>query len=232
MKNLLLHILILVSYCNFSQTSKPSIGIGVFDYEKTEFEKAIIHFNDGTSIEGIGRLKTSFISQEEVIIFKIEKKDKDETWTDKDAKGITIINDEGIIDYEYLKVNKNSFVKLYEVVTEGTIKLYKKRKTYNTSGITTTSTTFTNVPIGNSGKTASIPSTTNYSSNSSEYERLIYYIKRENEPYPTKVGDNYIKSFAEYMKDCEVMVEKIKNHEYNFSQLGDLVDDYNANCGE
>ena len=230
-KNILL-LLIFITYSNYSQTIIPSIVIGVFDYEKTEFEKAIIHFNDGTSIEGIGRLKTSFISQEEVIIFKIEKKDKDETWTDKDAKGITIINDEGIIDYEYLKVTKNSFVNLYEVVTEGTIKLYKKRKTYNTSGITTTSTTFTNVPIGNSGKTASIPSTTNYSSNSSEYERLIYYVKRENEPYPTKVRDNYIKSFAEYMKDCDVMVEKIKNHEYNFSQLGDLVDYYNANCGD
>ena len=126
-KNILL-LLIFITYSNYSQTIIPSIVIGVFDYEKTEFEKAIIHFNDGTSIEGIGRLKTSFISQEEVIIFKIEKKDKDETWTDKDAKGITIINDEGIIDYEYLKVTKNSFVNLYEVVTEGTIKLYKKRK--------------------------------------------------------------------------------------------------------
>ena len=108
-----------------------AIGINPSDLEKTSFEKAIIHFNDGTSIEGIGRLKTIFTSKEEVIIFKIEEKDKDETWTFKDAKGVTLISDEGIKDYEYLKVTKNSFAELYEVVTEGNVKLYKKVKTYS-----------------------------------------------------------------------------------------------------
>ncbi len=106
-----------------------AIGLDRSDLEKTSFEKAIIHFNDGTSVEGIGRLKTVFTTKEEVIIFKIEEKDKDEIWTVKDATGITIISDEnGIKEYEYLKVSKNSYAELYEVVSEGSVKLYKKVK--------------------------------------------------------------------------------------------------------
>ncbi|QBZ97767.1 hypothetical protein [Flavobacterium sangjuense] len=231
MKKLLFLLLFFVTYSNHSQTITPSIGIGIPISKKTEFQKAIIHFNDSTSIEGIGRLKTIFTSQEEVIIFKIEEKDKDETWTVKEAQGITIVSDDEVIHYEYLKVTKNSYAELYEVVTEGDVKLYKKRRVYRNSG-TTTSTTSKSVPIGNTGRTAGIPSTTTSSGIPTENEKLTYYVKRENEPYPTKIRDNYIKSFAEYMKDCDVAVEKIKNHEYNFSELKDLVDYYNANCGE
>jgi hypothetical protein len=232
MKKLLFIVLIFVIQSSFSQKIKPSIGIGIPISEKTKFQKAIIHFNDGTDIEGIGRIKTIFTSQEEVIIFKIEEKDKDETWTVKDAKGITIIyDDEGVINYEYLKVSKNSFAELYEVVTEGDVTLYKKKNVYRTSG-TNTTTSYHSVPIGNTGKMASIPSTITHPGSVSEMKTLTYYVKREREPYPTKIRDNYIKSFAEYMKNCDVMVEKIKNHEYNFSELKDLVDYYNANCGE
>ena len=230
MKKFLSLLLIFVTYSNYSQKITPSLGIGLPLPEKTEFTKAIIHFKDGTDIEGIGRLKTIFTSQEDVIIFKIEEKDKDETWTAKDANGITIISDEDVKDYEYLKTSKSSFTELYEVVTEGTVKLFKKNSTYRTSG-TTTSTTYHSVPIGNSGHTTSIPSTTTYPGATTEIEKATYYVKRESEPYPTKVKDNYIKSIAEYMKDCEVMVQKIKNHEYNFSELKNLVDYYNANCG-
>ena len=87
---------------------------------------------------------------------------------------------------------------------------------------------------------ANVPGATNNSlyngsGNPSFYEEkpenVVYYMKRESEGYPTKIKDNYIKATAEYMKDCEVLVEKIKNHEYNFGQLKDLVDYYNANCG-
>jgi hypothetical protein len=231
MKKLVSLLFFFATCPNYAQKITPSFGVGLPISEKTEFEKAIIHFNDGTSIEGIGRLKTIFTSQEEVIIFKIEEKDKDETWTVKDAKGITIISDEGVTDYEYLKVSKNSFAELYEVVTEGNITLYKKSSKRRASSITT-STTYTSVPIGNTGQTASVPSTTNSLNGETENENQVYYVRRENDPYPTKIRDNYIKSFVEYMKDCNVMVEKIRNHEYNFSQLKDLVDYYNANCGE
>jgi hypothetical protein len=201
-----------------------NINIGVNIPEKTEFERAIIYFNDGTSIEGIGRLKTIFTSKEEVIIFKIEAKDKDETWTYKDAKGITFISDEGVTDYKYLKVTKNSFMALYEVVTEGNVTLYKK--TLKNSAPLMTPSTIKKTPGDlNSNEHQ-------YENNPFSAKRPTYYVQRENEPYPTKIKDNYIKSFGEYMKNCDVMVEKIRNHEYNYSTLKDLVDYYNANCNE
>ena len=195
----------MVTAQNISLSLNPAV------LKKTSFEKAIIHFKDGTDIEGIGRLKTVFTSQEDVIIFKVEEKDKDETWTVKDVEGITIIsNDDGIKDYEYLKVSKSSFAELYEVVTDGTVKLYKKSSTTN---MVLPATEINNIP------------------QSTTVKNTVYYLKREKEPYPTRIRDNYIKATAQYMKDCEVMVEKIKNHEYNYSQLKDLVDYYNANCG-
>jgi hypothetical protein len=206
-----------------------AIGINPSDLEKTSFEKAIIHFKDGTSIEGIGRLKTIFTSKEEVIIFKIEEKDKDETWTFKDAGGITIISDEGIKDYEYLKVTKNSFAELYEVVTEGTVKLYKKVKTYSKNPAKLI------LPTIAANAPGVMPDINHYygdKADATSLKNARFYVQRESEPYPTKIKDNYIKSFADYMKDCDVMVEKIENHEYNFSELKDLVDYYNANCGE
>lgn len=215
-----------------------NIAVAIDIPEKTTFEKAIIHFKDGTDIEGIGRLKTIFTSKEEVIIFKIEEKDKDETWTYKDAKGITIISDEGIKEYEYLKVTKNSFAELYEVVTDGNVKLYKKIKTYSKNPYKLVVPTIAvNGPGNASGGMKDINNQYNNGVNNNDddatsLKNASFYVQRENELYPTKIKDNYIKSFAEYMKDCDVLVEKVKNHEYNFSELKDLVDYYNANCGE
>lgn len=227
MKQLLL--VSLLFFAKMAAAQNIAIGLDRSDFEKTSFEKAIIHFNDGTSIEGIGRLKTIFTSKEEVIIFKIEETDKDETWTYKDATGITIISDEGIKDYEYLKVTKNSFAELYQVVTEGSVKLYKKIKTYSKNPAKLLLPTLAaNAPGGMNN----IRHGYQNPDDATSLKNASFYVQRENEPYPTKIKDNYIKSFAEYMKDCDVMVEKIKNHEYDFSMLKDLVDYYNANCGE
>ncbi|WP_333601338.1 hypothetical protein [Flavobacterium sp.] len=208
MKKWFLIIIVVTATFANAQTVKIGIDIPV----KNVFEKAILHFNDGTSVEGIGKLKAVFTSKEEVIVFKIEEKDKDETWTVKDVTGITIIKEGEIVHYEYLKVSKYSFSELYEVVTEGSVKLYRKRSKYYATD------------MDRAGHT-DIPS-------NKAIEKTTYYLKRENEEYPTKVKDNYIKSVADYMKDCDVMVEKIKNHEYNLSELKDLVDYYNANCGD
>ena len=227
MKQLLLISLLFLT----KMVAAQNIAVALDIPEKTTFEKAIIHFNDGTSIEGVGRLKTIFTSKEEVIIFKIEEKDKDETWTYKDASGITIISDEGITEYEYLKVTKNSFFELYEVVTEGNVKLYKKIKASKNPAQMVLPSIAANVSGAKIGDN-------NYQNRKNDkddpfyVENASFYVQRENEPYPTKIKDNYIKSFAEYMKDCDVMVEKIKNHEYDFSMLKDLVDYYNTNCGE
>lgn len=178
---------------------------------KNDFKKAIIHFNDGTSVEGIGKIKTVFTSREEVIVFKLEENDKDENWNYKDATGITIFDDEDVTkEYDYLKVSKNSFPDLYEVVSSGIVNLYKKKiisdETQPSSGL--------NFPT--------------YTKN----ENVTYYLKKESEELPTKIKDNYIKSVSDYFKDCSVLVRKFKNHEYDYSMISDAVNYYNDICAE
>lgn len=237
MKHFTFIFFFILSNIGIAQTVPTDLNV----FQKPEFNEAIIYFKDGTSIEGIGRIKTNFASREEIIIFKIEESDKDEEWNYKDVLGITITYEGGTIHYEYLKIKKYSFYELYEVVTEGIVKLYKKRTRGNNSLLTAIPSTFTGKIVGTSNATSlnDLSNTnveTEYTPGSIQVtnstENTTYYLKKENEEFPTRVKDNYIKSFAEYMKDCEIMVEKIKNHEYNLSELKDLVDYYNANCGE
>lgn len=221
-------VILLFFFFSTNFISSQTVSTDLNFFEKPEFNQAIIYFNDGTSLEGVGRLKTVLTSKEEVIVFKIDKTDADEIWTYKDVNGITIIYEDEIIHYEYLKVNKNSFPELYEVVTEGTIKLFKKRtiKKYLSS-----STLPSNNGIETSKGFNLNQKTSETFVNPKEVENTTYYLKKDAEEFPTKVKDNYIKSFVEYMKDCDFLVEDIKNHKYNLGQLKELVDEYNANCG-
>ena len=212
----MIRLLIFYFIFQFQTSLCQEISVGVKIPKKNPLEKAIIYFNDSTSLEGFGRLKTIFSSKEEVIIFKVEESDKDEVWTYKDVIGITIISEDDIIHYEYLKIKKYSFPELYEVVTEGTIKLYKIKKD--------NSIEVNMYPQANNSS--------NINKGNLKIEKEIYYLKKETEEYPTKIKDNYIKALAEYMKDCDFLVEDIKNHKYNYSQIKDLVEEYNANCGE
>ena len=204
--------LILLVITNFINAQSRTIVASKSMVENEEFKTAIIHLNDGTSVDGIGKLKTILTTREEVIVFKKDENDNDKTWTSKDVKGITIIDDDEVRDYQYLKVSKYSFPELYEVIVDGFVILYEKikisviRETLEDSNL--------NSPSVRS------------------YEKKTYYLKKEQEEFPTKIKDNYIKSTSEYMKDCDPLVRKIKNHEYDYSMIKELVEYYNDICGE
>jgi hypothetical protein len=185
-----------------------NVTVSKFIFGKKEFKKATIHFNDGTSVEGFARLKTVFTSREEVIVFKNDEKENEKIYTVKDVKGITIENEDDIREYEYLKVSKSSFPELYEVVVEGYVVLYQKTRLYDDF--------YTN--DNNHGY---------YS-----YEQTKYYLMRDGDQFPTKIKDNYIKSLADFMKDCDSLVRKIKNHEYDYSMIKDVVNYYNDICAD
>lgn len=204
--------LILLVITNFINAQSRTVVASKSMVENNEFKTAIIHLNDGTSVDGIGKLKTILTTREEVIVFKKDENDNDKTWTSKDVKGITIIDDDEVRDYQYLKVSKYSFPELYEVIVDGFVILYEKikisviRETLEDSNL--------NSPSVRS------------------YEKKTYYLKKEQEEFPTKIKDNYIKSISEYMKDCDPLVRKIKNHEYDYSMIKEIVEYYNDICGE
>jgi len=172
-------------------------------------QEAIIFFKDGTSIKGLGMIKkandfASFRSRDK-ILFRVSENDKPDLWTSEDVKGITFIYFENSIIMEYLKVDKYEKMELLEVITDGTVKLYKQTKivdVYLTSG------------------------------GMAKAEVEAYYLKRQSEEYPTIIKDNYIKSTSKYFSDCESLVKKIKKHEFTFETLDKLVDFYNDICSE
>jgi hypothetical protein len=172
-------------------------------------QEAILFFKDGTSIKGLGMIKkandfASFRSRDK-ILFRVSENDKPDLWTSEDVKGITFIYFENSIIMEYLKVDKYEKMELLEVITDGTVKLYKQTKivdVYLTSG------------------------------GMAKAEVEAYYLKRQSEEYPTIIKDNYIKSTSKYFSDCELLVKKIKNHEFTFATLDKLVNFYNDICSE
>ena len=172
-------------------------------------QEAILFFKDGTSIKGLGMIKkandfASFRSRDK-ILFRVSENDKPDLWTSEDVKGITFIYFENSIIMEYLKVDKYEKMELLEVITDGTVKLYKQTKivdVYLTSG------------------------------GMAKAEVEAYYLKKESEEYPTIVKDNYIKSTSKYFSDCESLVKKIKKHEFTFETLDKLVNFYNDICSE
>ena len=177
-------------------------------------KEAIIYFKDGTSIKGLGMIKkanefASFRSQDK-ILFRITENDKPDLWTSEDVKGITFFDFENSRVMEFLKVDKYEKVELLEVITDGTVKLYKQTKIVD------------NYLPSNNG---------NFESGGMiKTEVEAYYLKRGSEEYPTKIKDNYIKSTSKYFSDCELLVQKIKNHEFTFDTLDKLVNFYNDIC--
>lgn len=212
MKKIISLILLFTSFVSYSQV-KLSIGVNVIpsDNLSTDFHKAIIHFNDGESMEGIGRIKTVLTSREEVVVFKLKEEEKGDIWTVKDITGITLIINDKEVKFEYHKTSKYSFAELYEVIVNGKIKLYK----------------------GTSIKKFSKQDTANPDFKSyNTVETFTYFLKRDSDEFLVKVKDNYIKSTADFMKDCDWMVKRIKNHTYSYEKLQDLVMDYNDFCTE
>lgn len=181
-------------------------------------QEAILYFNDGTSLQGLGMIKKAndYLSfrNEDKISFRLTEDDKPDLWTSEDVKGITFLGFENSIIMKYVRVDKYDKAELLEVVTDGTVNLYKQTKIVNTY-------TFSN--SGNLG---------NIFPSSGQTEIEAYYLKRENEEFPTKIKDNYIKSTAKYFSDCELLVKKIKNHEFTFETLDKLVNFYNDICSE
>jgi hypothetical protein len=170
-------------------------------------QEAILFFKDGTSIKGLGMIKkandfASFRSRDK-ILFRVTENEKPDLWTSEDVKGITFLYFENSRIMEYLKVDKYEKMELLEVVTDGAVKLYKQTKivdVYLTSG------------------------------GMAKAEVEAYYLKKESEEYPTIVKDNYIKSTSKYFSDCELLVKKIKNHEFTFDTIDKLVNFYNDIC--
>lgn len=202
MKNSVVTILLLLSFGMFAQE-----------------EEAILHFNDGTDLEGYGMIKgVGVIGDKEVIKFRISSDGKADIWDSSMVDGITFTTQGQMEEFRYVKLSKVSLnPRLLKVLCIGDVMLY-----------------------GDIGRSISIGGIYNVKKNKSstyddeESKSIDLYVRRDTEDYPTKLTGflNWKKKTKEYFKDCAALIEKISHKEYSWNTLPELVDYYNDYCIE
>lgn len=157
-------------------------------------QEATLHFKDGQeSIRGYGE-----IFQFNKIRFSLDFEGESSIWTGDIVKGITFHEFERDIDFEYTftKSFKRSQV-LLRVLVFGEVTLYYKPVIINSPMQTEYGNYFVHYI-------------------SSQYKINRYYVRRNSEPYATRLKGNFKK--------------RIKNHQFRWSTLPELVEYYNNFC--
>ena len=174
-----------------------------------QYREGKIIFNDNTSIIGYGEIKNN------KILFKVSLKDQPSEWNYEMAKGI-IYSSYGFSEkYVYGKLSKEAVPKLLEVIDEGTISLYKYA-------------TIERVSSGyfpNSGGFGNHPTVT-------DKFKKEYYVKKDNEEYPTNLNLNFKSTAIKYFSDCQIICEKINKRIFTKDTIEKMVNYYNDYCYE
>lgn len=173
-----------------------------------DYREATIIFNDSTSIKGFAEIKNN------EIYFKLKQEAKPDKWSYDIAKGI-IFSGYGFSEkFEYLKFGKHSKPKIFEVIEEGNINLYRESRMYYTSNGNTTA-----------GK---LP--TNFSTY--EFTTETFYVKKKSEEFATEISFSFKTTAKKYFSDCEKIIEKIRNGKFTRKNIPDMVFYYNEYCDE
>jgi hypothetical protein len=97
-------------------------------------QECVLHFKDGTSIEGYGLLKImNILDPKEKIKFRVTKEEKGDFWDFEDVSKITFIEFEMTRTFEYVKTSKIEYPKLLEILVEGEVNLYRSPETIKNS---------------------------------------------------------------------------------------------------
>ncbi|MGQ7944901.1 hypothetical protein [Flavobacterium sp. WC2509] len=173
-----------------------------------DYREATIIFNDNTSIKGFAEIKNN------EIYFKLEQEDKPDKWSYDIAKGI-IFSGYGFSEkFEYLKYGKHSKPKIFEVIEEGNINLYRESRMYYTSKSNITA--------------EKLP--TNFSIY--EFTTETFYVKKKSEEFATDISFSFKTTSKKYFSDCEKIIKQINNGKFTRKNIPDMVFYYNEYCDE
>lgn len=172
-------------------------------------QDAIIFFKDGDSIEGLALIKNNKIK------FQISHDSKAEFWDFESINKIKFVGFEMDKTYEYVKLDSFDEPKLIELVVRGKVSLYKKEKTYYSLNYNGSS----NVPTS-----------------STKTDLEFYYLKRGKDEIATCLNCGVFKSWAKnisaFLSDCDSLAKKIKDNEFSFLEIKEIVEFYNDICTE
>jgi hypothetical protein len=170
--------------------------------------KAILTFNDGTKLEGLGKLKGS-----ERVKFRKDKNTKAKKYHFKDLESVNIYEGSEKTTYVYLYVKEKNDYKVLQEIIIGELSLY----------ITITHVQHVNMGFGGPGVGAS-------------FTTKDYYLKRKVEKKANQLGPRglFLKNFKKYasiyFNDCPKLSEKIKIKEFRRRDIVEIVEYYNNNC--
>lgn len=169
-------------------------------------QKANLLFLDGTFLEGYG-----MITEKNEIKFRISLEDEPDIWDNLIVKGITFYGFEISQEYEYIHTKKQKKPELLRIIKKGKITLYERKKVV-----------WRSVP--------KISKNDNLSNGLHRIEVIDLFMKRKHEKMAILYNRTMKKSIQEYFKDCEVIMDMIKEKEYRKFNRIQLVNYYNVFC--
>lgn len=173
--------------------------------------KLAIELNDGTVLDGFGRIKP-----DETILFKKTEDSEKEIYNYLKVEKLLIHYDDSIHEFEYKIIDGsagNGSVKLFEIIKTGKVILYQDY----ISGMS-----YGQNMIGEYGFT--------------RYSETIYYISVIDSDLVTSLrhGNTYSNRFKKiaqkYFVDCPDLMEKIKSKFFKRYDIHSIVDYYNEKC--
>lgn len=207
---------------NFVNAISYHKNVEVFD----GYQEATIHFLDGTSIKGYGKLVgLAVISNEKYKVkFKASKDSKPEVWADLMIKGITFHYEFDDITFLYVKLSEKSYPRLLQLVEEGPVSLYTE--------------------IQNYWETSSFDSKTGFPINDYKQE-IFYYLKRKQDGEVLILTNtnslsgsvksiflNFKKKVKKYFHDCDGIKNNLDSGDFNRTNIPGMVYYYNDFCAD
>ena len=179
--------------------------------QKIEKGNIIIHFKDGTTVSGNEfRYKSNVFNPDGFVYFKNNKKKKYKV--DIIAYGIikqSYIDNDSIkrqINRKFVYKKINEVYKELDVLEEGKVNLFTIEY-FATNTITNTNTSFRHFYVQR------------------EFENRITLIAKDR-----MSSKRFIKKASKYFYDCPELILKIKNKEYSYKDVVNVIKFYNTQC--
>lgn len=201
MKKSLLLFFCLVFSINISKGEDLNNAPVFFD----KYEKATLHFLDGRSVLGYGKI-VDFLNIYK-IKFKVSLESKPDAWTNELVEGITFHGKYEDFVFKYVKPHPRLGALLLELLEEGVVSLYQDIQVYRNSSFYENDKNI----IGYS---------------------VAYYVKKQDENAALPLNGNFKRKARAYFQDCIGIMNKIKSKEFNKHTIPEMVYYYNDFCSD
>jgi hypothetical protein len=179
-----------------------------------KYEEATIHFNDGTSVRGYGKIVDVFKIYK--IKFKVTLDGKADVWDELMVKGLTLHRELFDIEFQYVSIVHKSKPALLEVIEQAEISAYAEVDSH-----------WVDMNFGNNQS-----SNFSYAPNMVRQTSYKLFVKREetDKAFCFDGVINFKKEALKFFSNCPQIIEKIKKRQYKRHDVLNMVYYYNDYC--